>query len=295
MVYPPGEGNDNIANNSVNVNIEKRIDKKWWYLAGVWQGSKTGMDMWSLKDDCEDWSSDITNRKSGARCVYGAISTLIIVAGAGWACYQYASEIYNRLANFWYKRSQLNINDEYALTTLAEYQRALVNHTGIAMSPVIGEDGEIILDEIYSVPVVYSQGINGSQSALLFSIDDSQNRTVDIVHTSLDTFIGHNYKREYFNEQDFTKGGIEASFLYGQQNDGGWLDTKNDYQQVWDEVECLFGALNNNALSFQIYDENHQGTIAGGNMRAFSDYAYDTDWLKQINGGLTLNEACMIA
>lgn len=33
--------------------LKKRIDKKWWYLVGAWQTAKTGMEMRSLKDDCE--------------------------------------------------------------------------------------------------------------------------------------------------------------------------------------------------------------------------------------------------
>lgn len=73
---------------------------------------------------------------------------------------------------------------------------------------------------------------------------------------------------EQFNEQDFTSGGIEAGFSYNQEYDGGYLSTSSDYGQIDHEVSCNFNGLGYNGLEFQIYDNNHDGTIAAGNIRA---------------------------
>lgn len=102
-------------------------------------------------------------------------------------------------------------------------------------------------------------------------------------------------KREQFNEQDFSTGGIEAGFSYNQEYDGGWLDPSNDYGQMDHEVSCYYSDLSNNGLQFQIYDNNHHGTIAAGNLRACDAGAYDKDSLFQLDLPTPENGNCEVS
>lgn len=66
-----------------------------------------------------------------------------------------------------------------------------------------------------------------------------------------------NGKRDdYFNEENFTSGGLEAGFSYNQASDGGYLSTQNDFGQMDHEVSCTYAGLGDNALEFQIYDNS---------------------------------------
>lgn len=66
----------------------------------------------------------------------------------------------------------------------------------------------------------------------------------------------NNKRDDYFNEEDFTSGGLEAGFSYNQNGDGGWLSTTNDYGQMDHEVSCTYAGLGDNSLEFQIYDNS---------------------------------------
>lgn len=66
----------------IGVSSEDTLEKRylWWVLAAVWKVAETGVVMWNLVTACEDWSSSVSNK---INCVYGALSTLATVAGAG--------------------------------------------------------------------------------------------------------------------------------------------------------------------------------------------------------------------
>jgi hypothetical protein len=103
-------------------------------------------------------------------------------------------------------------------------------------------------------------GNNKSQIAFKFGLgNDTTNGT-----------IGSGVKeRALFDQQYFTSGGID--FIFDDNpSDGGQLSTTYDYGQMNHEVSCYMGGSSDAAGHyFQIYDNNHQGTIAGGAVAPF--------------------------
>lgn len=271
--------------------LEKRY--LWWVLAVVWKVAETGVAMWNLVTACEDWSSSVSNK---INCVYGALSTLATIAGAGWGGYKYASAIFRALHNFWGKRDVTEPLTTDQLNVLRLYQEAMVNHTKLDLTPMLYADGSLVTDPNNNDhPLMFGYDGEGVPSYFSAYYIGGENNTVYARMAAMRRVNGTLSKRENFNDQDFTKGGLEASFGYNQQYDGGWLDPSNDYQQMFDEMACRTNGLANNALSFQIYDNNHQGTIAGGNIRACSDGSYGTDWLTDVTGGIPLTPGCQIS
>lgn len=99
-----------------------------------------------------------------------------------------------------------------------------------------------------------------------------------------------NNKRALFNEQYFTDGGIDF-ILDENPSDGAvlstvvnfpyypvhtekigliWIIPQYDYGQLNHEISCYMGGSSDAAGHyFQIYDNNHEGTIAGGSIAPF--------------------------
>lgn len=72
-----------------------------------------------------------------------------------------------------------------------------------------------------------------------------------------------------FDQQYFASGGVDF-ILDENPGDGGVLSTVYDYGQMNREVSRLMGGSNDAAGHyFQIYDNNHQGTLAGGAVAPF--------------------------
>jgi hypothetical protein len=62
------------------------------------------------------------------------------------------------------------------------------------------------------------------------------------------------------------------------------------------EVSCLFDDLSRNTYAWQIYDNNHGGTIAGGAIRAFQYTTHKGQYLNpEIRGGIGRLQRCRVA
>lgn len=295
MIYP--ENSVSISNDTVD--LDKRYI--WWVIGAIWKTAETGIAIKGLVSDCQDWS---TGGKWGKfSCVYGAISTLATVAGAGWAGYQYGSGIWRALNNILQYRDLVETSQHHIIGQLTDYQHATVNHTKLPWSPIFDDQGYLLVDTRAEehVPIFFGYDFNGIPAHMSYSYQQSDDGNhvvfMNFRHQpkSSNSSDSNFSKREQFNEQDFSSGGLEAGFSYNQNNDGGWLDPSNDYGQMDHEVSCNFANLDYNGLEFQIYDNNHHGTIAAGNIRACQGGAYDADSLRQIQTPLPINQNCAVA
>jgi hypothetical protein len=78
MIYP---NTTTISNTTLH---EKRY--LWWAVGGAWNVGLAGYGMWQLGEACHSWTKAGTANTAGttmAGCVVGALSTLVLVAGAG--------------------------------------------------------------------------------------------------------------------------------------------------------------------------------------------------------------------
>jgi hypothetical protein len=73
----------------------------------------------------------------------------------------------------------------------------------------------------------------------------------------------------------------KPDFFEYQASDGGYLNVQNDFGQMDHQVSCIFGSLANNALEYQIYDNNHHGTIPSGRIRAYQYDMFDVNSLRK--------------
>lgn len=106
---------------------------------------ESGIGIYQLVTSCQSWKQDGSGGTSDATkigCVYGAISTLITVAGAAYYGANYLAQIGLALALIYNssKRRDLTLENHGAL--LLDYQTKMVNATGLALAPMFTVDGE---------------------------------------------------------------------------------------------------------------------------------------------------------
>jgi hypothetical protein len=274
--------------------VEKRF--LWWYLAGIFKVVETGIALYQLADSCQSWSgSSETSDATKIGCVYGAISTLATVAGSTWLGANWAAKVGLTLSIISGVSKRDEASERQYSDLLLDYQRAMVNHTGLALSPMLNTEGELLLHNKSGMPMMFGYNPRGDGIVLAHSYHEADNSTY-MAYGFVPAPSSIQKRDVYFNEEDFTSGGIEAGFSYNQAFDGGYLSTQNDYGQMDHEVSCVFSGLRNNALEFQIYDNNHHGTIAAGNMRAYQAGVYDVNSLGvPIDAPLGLQSNCEVS
>ncbi|KAI5965921.1 uncharacterized protein KGF55_001285 [Candida pseudojiufengensis] len=262
------------------INYKRSIknDKRWiwWALGLAIKVAETGIAMWQLIDS----------------------------SGAGWAGWNKGSEIVAQLQiiSAWVgavgKRDSNDITK--TLTSLLVVQNQLTNFTGLPYQMLLDDNHNTLYSSYYQgAPLFYS--IDHAGTPIIGGLKSWNNGSHDLI-SIYHSFISYNNtmglnkfkKRETFNEQDFTNGVIEMTFLFNDE-DHGVLSTNNDYTQMDDEVACEFGDLGNNMYAFQIIDFNNEGTISGGNVRAFSDQPYGESDMDILEGDLWPESDCEVA
>lgn len=294
----------------------------------LWSSVKlveSGIGIYQLVTSCQSWEQDGSGETSDATkigCVYGAISTLITIAGAAWVGLNQAAVIGLALYILLSAKRDLTLQNHHAL--LLDYQVAMVNATGLAMAPMFNIGGEMMLHNKSGMPLMF--GYNPKGDGMVFTHAMFQGTNTSYMAYGFVPAPSANGKRDdYFNEEDFTSGGLEAGFSYNQASDGGYLSIANDYGQMDHEVSCTYAGLGNNALEFQIYDNStfpflvccarmlliissrylniwtnaqtdHEGTIAAGNIRAYQSDTFDLNSLAEgIDIPLPEQAGCQVA
>ena len=163
---------------------------------------------------------------------------------------------------------------------LIDYQTTMVNATGLAMSPMFNETGDLMLHSKSGMPLMFGYTPTGDGMVLTHAPHDGTNMTY-MAYGFVPPPSATGKRDTYYNEEDFTSGGLEAGFFENQASDGGYLNVHNDFGQMDHQVSCIFGSLANNALEYQIYDNNHHGTIASGRIRAYQYDMFDVSSLRR--------------
>lgn len=129
------------------------------------------------------------------------------------------------------------------------------NATGLAMAPMFKVDGELMVHNKSEMPLMFGYNPKGDGIIFTHAISPGTN-TSYMAYGFVPAPSVHGKRDDYFNEEDFTYGGLEAGFEYNQRLDGGYLSVANDYGQMDHEVSCTYAGLRNNALKFQVYDNS---------------------------------------
>jgi hypothetical protein len=295
MVYP----------NKTSSEAVKRDGNSRWGL-GVSKLANTRAAIRDLASDCRAWTdSDEIEDSSEFRCVYGAISTLIAMGGASHAKYAHAAEL-ARVLTDWYSAEQKQKQNEPRNSgtinfALLEYQNIVVNISQSPMALMFDENAELITYNDTGLPVMF--GLNSKGNGMLVTYQPNPSNISEataiygFVPPPPSASISNPQKRlTFYNEENFVQGGIQAAYAFNQPSDGGWLsEQNNDYAQMDHEVNCLFDDLSGNTYAWQIYDNNHGGTIARGAIRAFQYTTYKGQYLNsEIRGGIGRLQRCQV-
>lgn len=275
MIYP------NTTAMSNTTSLEKRYN--WWALGGYFEKALAGVGIWTLVASCKAWydnGSENTSAAGKGGCVIGALSTLMVLSGAGVSAATWGARVGLTLAIINQHAVKRDLASPEVTQILIDYQTTMVNATGLAMSPMFNETGDLMLHSKSGMPLMFGYTPTGDGMVFTHAPHDGTNMTyMAYGFVPPPSAIG---KRDtYYNEEDFTSGGLEAGFFENQASDGGYLNVQNDFGQMDHQVSCIFGSLANNALEYQIYDNNHHGTIASGRIRAYQYDIFDLSSLRR--------------
>jgi hypothetical protein len=297
MVYP-------------NITISKSVtrDRASWWSLGASKLANTGDAIYGLASDCKTWTgSDDVKDPRKLECVYGAISTLITMGGAGHTMYAHGAEIARKLKT-WYstKDAKSEPSDSKTINSaLLEYQNFLVNISQSPMALMFDSSANPITYNDTGLPIMF--GINGKGDGMLVSYQPKPSNIFEA--TAIYSFVppppsgSLRNSITYFNQEDFVSNSLEAAYSFTQTSDsgGGWPSENNNndrYGQMDHEVSCLFGDLTGNSYAWQIYDNDndHGGTIAGGAIRRGCLYTACKEQIpnSEIRGGVPRLQRCQV-
>lgn len=284
--------------NTTSVSNGTQHEKRylWWALGGIFKVSESGIGIYQLISSCPSWAdSTETDDATKIGCVYGAISTLVTVAGALWIGANTAALVGLTFAiiNAAGKRDEASLQQYSHM--LIDYQTAMVNYTGLPMTPMFSIQGDLMMHNKSGMPLMFGYNPKGDGMVFTQKFYESTN-TSYIAYGMVPAPLANGKRNDYFNEEDFTAGGLEAGYGYNQAQDGGYLSVQNDYAQMDHQVSCTYAGVGDNALEFQIYDNNHEGTIAAGNIRAYQSSTFDIPSLEDsIAAPLPERAGCQVA
>ncbi|RCK59058.1 hypothetical protein Cantr_07619 [Candida viswanathii] len=283
--------------NTVTAGFSKRFP--WFAFAAVWKIAETGIGMWQLITACQDWSNGDNGATAIGGCIYGVISTLVAIARAAWAGYSKTAETkkYLDLIRSFSGAVSKRDNPLIDVTAWLALQNSLTNITQLEHTMLFSNDGlPLYSSRIDGAPLFLAN--NSVGVPVLGSLRVWNNGTHDlgsIYHSFLNLTMNSERARrdEQFNEQDFTLGGLEMTFLFNEA-DNGVLLTQDDYGTIDHQVSCELSDLLNNMFAFQWIDFNNKGTISGGNGRAFTDEPYGEEDMDHITLGLWPRDECEV-
>lgn len=141
---------------------------------------QAGFGIYQLVTSCQSWAgSSQTDDSTKIGCVYGAISTLIVVAGAAWAG---AAKLFAIGAKF-VELTKRDVSLQNDATLLFDYQVAMVNTTGLALAPMFNMDGGLMVHNKSGMPLMF--GYNPRGDGMVFTHTLSQVQTLLIWLTVL--------------------------------------------------------------------------------------------------------------
>ncbi|KAH6698177.1 hypothetical protein BKA61DRAFT_710186 [Leptodontidium sp. MPI-SDFR-AT-0119] len=259
-----GEGLVRTVYSGLVTSPEER-DYYWWVL---------GMSAVRLGDQIFNWQS------IQAAC---AVSTTIIYGAAILTTYQRVGRLATWLGNSGisignFKRDEISADDQDMLNVLSEVFGVEVSQLGGYMIPT----GNFTVDKRAEGQVTRVLGFtqpDGLQMHFAYvgnvTVPASTPTQTSATHLHFKFSFGNGTTttsirgRQQYNEQYFNGDGIDF-IIISNPSDGGVLSQNNDYGQMDHEVSCYMGN-NRDAVGhyYQVYDNNHSGTIVGGAVAPF--------------------------
>ncbi|OAA78635.1 hypothetical protein LEL_05458 [Akanthomyces lecanii RCEF 1005] len=278
------------AQNEDGKTLSKRFP--FWFLgAALWTGNQV-FAFYSLATSCKSFSSSAGN---AATCIWGAISTAATFIGVAKHGASTVKIIHDRLAQNGisiggWKRSDAVLEAEEALSQMFMVPVALdgfMAHHHPKLARLQLTEGTL-----WPVFHMYNHHNTSMHFTLTAHEVDHSVMSLGFGQKSDPSTIG---KRESYNDEYFSNGGIDYTDCFNDMQDVDLLNKGSDYQQMDRDVECYFPDLSNTyGVEIQIYDSKIKGTIGSGSIAAFrgSDHASSISAMPGCPSGLKATSKC---
>lgn len=261
--------------------LQKRIVYLWWFLSMVKLGL-SGVSLYGTVKSCQNWSAGDAGTADKVGCVVGAVSTAIGI-GATVSNHALEYDVIRRADHPWLNNinQAWNARDKSATDDYMEYisniTSAFAALTGYPSATVLHHNMSVVLNDQTGYPLHAIQSPDGNiYHVSVMDINDQwwTHRLIS-PESSSQTLTKRD---EDFNMENFSSGGIEVSSQYGESA-AAVLSMQNDWGQLVHETSCGLGDMKSNTYQYQMFDNNHEGTLTAGIVRAFSDEPFDQNSL----------------
>ncbi|EOA86596.1 hypothetical protein ACJQWK_08391 [Exserohilum turcicum] len=265
-----------------------------WFLGAAFWATNQIFSFYGLASSCKSFSDSAGN---AALCIWGAISTAATFIGVARHGASTVKIIHDRLAqngiSVGWKRDAVVLEAEAQLSELFKLPMTLdgfIPHH----HPKIGRM-KLASGTMWPVFHMYNHHNTSLHFTMTAFEQDHAVMSFGFGHKSDPATIG---KRETYQDEYFTNGGVDFTDCFNDAQDTYLLNTDADYQQMDRDIQCYFPDLSNTwGAEIQIYDSNIRGTIGSGSIAAFrgSDHASSISVMPGCPASIPVSDQCRSA
>ncbi|RHZ65996.1 uncharacterized protein CDV56_109411 [Aspergillus thermomutatus] len=263
-----------------------------WFLGAAFWVTNQVFAFYGLATSCKSFTDSARN---AALCIWGAISTAATFIGAAAHGASTVKQIHNRLAQNGisignWKRDEIVTEAEARMSELLQLPVSLdgfVPHHHPKLARMKLAEGTM-----WPVFHFYNHHQTGMHFTLTAYEEDHAVMTLGFGHKSDNSSIA---KRESYNDEYFSNGGIDFTDCFNDAQSTYLLNTASDYQQMDRDIECYFPDLQNTwGAEIQIYDSNVRTTIGSGSIAAYrgGDHASSISVMPGYPAGISSSIQC---
>ncbi|KAF2123425.1 hypothetical protein P153DRAFT_361992 [Dothidotthia symphoricarpi CBS 119687] len=265
-----------------------------WFLGAAFWVTNQVFAFYGLATSCKSFTE---SRLDAATCIWGAISTAATFIGVAQHGASTVKIIHDKLAqnsiSIGWKRNEMIFEAESQLSELFKLPFTLDgfiphHHPRIARMKLAN-------GTMWPVFHMYNHHNTSMHFTMTAYEEDHAVMSFGFGHKSDPNTIG---KRETYQDEYFTNGGIDFTDCFNDSQNTYLLNTDADYQQMDRDVQCYYPDLANTwGAEIQIYDSNVEGTIGSGSIAAFrgSDHASSASVMPGCPAGLSASDKCRSA
>ncbi|RYO89739.1 hypothetical protein DL764_008542 [Monosporascus ibericus] len=263
-----------------------------WFLGAAFWVTNQVFAFYGLASSCKSFTEGAGN---AALCIWGAISTAATFIGTAAHGASTVKAIHDRLAQNGisignWKRDETVTEAEAQMSELLQLPVTLdgfIPHHHPKLATMKLAEGTLW-------PVFHFH--NHHKTSMHFTMtayeEDHAVMSLGFGHKSDNSSIA---KRESYNDEYFTNGGVDFTDCFNAGQDTYLLNTASDYQRMDADIQCYFPDLANTwGAEIQIYDSNAKTTIGSGSIAAFrgSDHASSISVMPGCPAGVSASSQC---
>jgi hypothetical protein len=265
-----------------------------WFLGAAFWTTNQIFALYGLATSCKSFTS---SAGSAALCIWGAMSAAVTFIGAAKHGASTVKIIHERLAEnnirIGWKRNNVVLEAEAELSALFQMPLTLDGFLP-HHHPKIGRM-KLATGTNWPVFHMYNHHNTSMHFTMTAFEQDHAVMSFGFGHKTHPATLG---KRETYEDDYFTNGGLDFTDCFNDAQDTYLLNTDSDYQQIDRDLQCYYPDLENTwGAEVQIYDRNARTTIGSGSIAAFrgSDHASSISAMPGCPAGIPSLDQCEVA